>query len=63
MTRRRSSRSRAGSKSDGKRQWRVRRTGFASDDKGEPLGALENAGEDRREERKSRGRGRGIERH
>lgn len=61
MTRRRSSRSRAGSNSDGKRQWRVRRMGFVSDDNTGPLEAVEDA-EEKREERNARGEGMGIDR-
>ncbi len=60
VTRRRSRRSRAGSRSLGKRQWRVRRRGFAwgGDEGGEvelELGIEENI-----EERKVVGEGRGI---
>lgn len=62
MTRRRSSRSSAGSKSEGKRQWRVRKMGVVSDDNGLPLEDVENAGESKREERNARAEGRGINR-
>lgn len=62
MTRRRSSRSSAGSKSVGKRQWRVRKMGVVADDNGLSLEDVENAGESKREERNVRGEGRGIDR-